>query len=117
MVLTAHYDASYLNVSKAWSNTGAHIILSKNYPILVYKGPILKITSIIKCAMSSAADLELAALYICATEIVTLQNALKKWAGHKRGPSSNGTTPLPSESPRIQSSLERQSLSIGISPL
>ena len=66
MILSAHSDAEYLNVSKARSRAGAHIMLSEDVPVTSYNGPVLTIPQIIKCVMSSAAEYELAGLYICA---------------------------------------------------
>ena len=54
MVLSAHSDAAYLNVSKARSRAGAHIILSEDVPVPKYNGPVVTIAKIIKCVMSSA---------------------------------------------------------------
>ena len=66
MVLSAHSDATYLNVSKARSRAGAHLMLSEDVPVPRYNGPVLIIAQIIKCVMSSAAESELAGLFICA---------------------------------------------------
>ena len=76
MVLSAHSDAAYLNVSKAGSRAGAHIMLSEDVPVPSYYGPVLTVTQIIKCVMSSAAEAELGGLYICAKEMVPLQQSL-----------------------------------------
>jgi hypothetical protein len=66
MILAAHSDAAYLNVSKARSRAGAHIMLSEDIPVPVptFNGPILTISQIIKFVASSAAEAELAGLYI-----------------------------------------------------
>ena len=56
MVLSAHSNATYLNVSKARSRAGAHIMLSEDVPIPKYNRPVLTIAQIIKCVMSSAAE-------------------------------------------------------------
>ena len=66
MVLSAHSDTAYLNISKERSRAGAHIMLSKDVPVPKYNRPALIIAQIIKCVMSSAAESELAGLYICA---------------------------------------------------
>ena len=73
IVLSAHSDEAYLNVSKARSHTGAHIMLSKDVPVPKYNGPVLIIAQIIKCVMYSAAEAELAGLYICAKEMAPLR--------------------------------------------
>ena len=76
MVLSAHSDAAYLNASKARSRAGAHIMLSENVSVPKYNGPVLTIAQIIKCVISSAAESELAGLYICANEMVPLRQSL-----------------------------------------
>ena len=76
MVLSAHSDSAYLNVSKTRSHAGAHIMMSKDVPVSKYNGPILTIAKIIKCAMSSSAEAELAGIYICAKEMVPLRQSL-----------------------------------------
>ena len=43
MVLAAHSDALYFNVTKACSRAGAHIMLSEYTPVPTYNGPILTI--------------------------------------------------------------------------
>ena len=55
MVLSAHSYAAYLNVTKARSRAGAHIMLSENIPAPTYNGPVLTVAHIIKNVMSSAA--------------------------------------------------------------
>ena len=76
MVLSGHSDAEYLNGSKARRRAGAHIIFSEDVPIPSYNGPVLTISKIIKCVMSSAAESDLAGLYICAKEMVPLCQSL-----------------------------------------
>ena len=66
MILAAHVDAGFLNKSRARSRAGAHIFLSENEPKPKLDGPILTIAQIIKTAMASAAEVEIAALYITA---------------------------------------------------
>ena len=53
-------------------------MLSEDVPVPRYNGPILTIAKIIKCVMSSAAEYELAGLYICAKEMVPLRQSLVK---------------------------------------
>ena len=48
MILSAHSDAAYLNVSCAHSRAGALIMLSKNIPVPSLNGPVLTISQIIK---------------------------------------------------------------------
>ena len=51
MVLSAHSDAAYLNVSKAISRAGAYIMLSEDVLVPKYNRPVLTIAQIIKCVM------------------------------------------------------------------
>jgi hypothetical protein len=78
MILAAHSeDAAYLNVSKARSRAGAHIMLSEDIPIPAFNGPILTLSQIIRFVASSAVEAELAGLYVCAKEMVpSLRNSL-----------------------------------------
>ena len=43
MVLSAHSDAAYLNVSKARSCAGAYIMLLGDVPVPSYNGPVLTV--------------------------------------------------------------------------
>ena len=72
MVLASHSDASYLNVSKSRIRGGSYIFCSENDAIPRLNGSILTLAKIIKCVMSSAAEAELAALYMTAKEMVSL---------------------------------------------
>ena len=76
MVLAGHSDAAYLNVSKARSRAGAYIFCSENDAIPRLNGPVLTLAKIIKCVMSSAAEAELAALFMTAKEMVPLRQTL-----------------------------------------
>jgi hypothetical protein len=76
MILSAHSDAAYLNVSKSHSRTGAHIMCSENDPVPSHSGPIITLTQIIKFITSSAAESELTTLFICAKEMVPLRQSL-----------------------------------------
>ena len=76
MILSAHSDAVYLNVSRARSRAVAHIMLSENNPVPSLNGPVLTITQIIKNVMSSAAEAELSGLFIFTKAMVPLQNTL-----------------------------------------
>ena len=76
MRLEAHYDASYLNVSKERSRAGTHILLSEDKPKPRYNVPILNISQRIKFVMSSADEAELAALFITAKDMVPLRQTL-----------------------------------------
>ena len=70
MVLCAHADAGYLNKTKSRSRAGAHVYLSEDDPIPRFNGAVLTIATIIKFVMASAAEAELAALFIAARKMV-----------------------------------------------
>ena len=74
MVLTSHAYAGFINKSKACSRVGAHIFLSENNPNPKLNGPVLTIAQIIKSVMASAAESEIAALYITDKNMVPLKN-------------------------------------------
>ena len=78
MILSAHSYTVCLNVSRAHSCAGAHIMLSKNTPVPSINGPILTIAQIIKNVMSSAAEDKLSGLFICAKAMIPLRNTLMK---------------------------------------
>ena len=83
MILTVHYDASYLSKPKAQSRAGGHFFLSDTSSNPPNNGAILNITHIIKNVMSSATKAELAALYINAQEAVYIRIILEEM-GHKQ---------------------------------
>jgi len=76
MVLAVHSDASYLNKPNACSRVGGHHYLSGNTKFPANNGAVLNIAKIIKAGMSSAAKVELSALYINARKAVEEQNIL-----------------------------------------
>ena len=76
MILPAHTDAGFLNESRARSRAGAHIFLSENEPKPKLNGPILTIALIIKTVMASAAEAEMAALFITAKKMIPLCHTL-----------------------------------------
>ena len=76
MVLSAHLDAAYLNVTKACSRAGAHVMLSEDFPAPAYNVPVLTVVQIIKKVMSSSAEAELAGLFICAKEMFPMRQSL-----------------------------------------
>ena len=51
-------------------------MLSENVPAPTYNGPVLTVAQIIKNVMSSAAEAELAGLFICAKAMVPLRQSL-----------------------------------------
>ncbi len=78
MVLTAHIDAKYLRKPEAHSRAVGNFFLSSETTMLANNGAVLNIAHIIKHAMSSAIEAELALLYTIAREAVYIQIILKK---------------------------------------
>ena len=76
MVLGGHADAAYLNVSKARSRAGAHIMLTEDNPVPAHNGPVLTIANIVRNVMSSAAEAELGGLFLNCKEMIPLRQAL-----------------------------------------
>ena len=76
MILAAHSDAGFHNESKGRSRAGAHIFFSEDDPLPRWNGPILSIAQVIKFVMTSAAEAELAALYITAQKLVPMRQTL-----------------------------------------
>ncbi len=66
MILCAHINAGFLNKTNSRSWAGAHIYLSENDPFPRFNGAVLSIAHIIKFVMASAAEAELAALFVTA---------------------------------------------------
>ena len=81
MVLAVHSDAGYLNEPNARSRAGGHFFLSDHSTYPPNNGAILNIAQIIKNVMSSAAEAELGALFICAREAIYMRLILKEM-GH-----------------------------------
>ena len=75
-ILAAHLDAWFLNEPKVWSRLGAHVFLSEKVPTSPLNGDVLSIVQIINYPVASAAEYELAALYITAKTMVPLRNTL-----------------------------------------
>jgi hypothetical protein len=70
MILCAHADAGFLNETQSCSRAGVHIFLSENDPYPRFNGAVLSIAQIIKFVMASAAESELAALFITARKMI-----------------------------------------------
>ena len=85
MKLTVHSNASYLSEPKARSRAGGHFFLSNNSAIPPNNGAVLNIVHIIKHAMTSATEAELAGLYIMARESVYIRIILEEM-GHAQPP-------------------------------
>ncbi len=65
MILAVHSDASYLRKSNVSSHIGGHFFMSSDAPIPpVHNRAILTVAQILKHVMTSAAEAELATLYI-----------------------------------------------------
>ena len=78
MILAAHSDASYLSEREARSRAGEHFFLSEDKHIPSNNGAVHNTSSIIKAVMSSAAEVELGALYINAREAVPMRLLLQE---------------------------------------
>jgi hypothetical protein len=76
MILCAHTDAGFLNKTNSRSRAGAHIYLSENDPFPRFNGAVLSIAHIIKFVMASAAEAELAALFVTAREMIPHRQTL-----------------------------------------
>ena len=87
MVKWIHSDAGYNNTTKARSRDGGHFYLG-NFPDKKYSfnGPIMTLANVIKNAMSSATEAELA-MYMNAKEAVPIRNILEE-LGHKQPPTA-----------------------------
>ena len=96
MVPSGHSNAAYLNIRKDRSQAGAHIMISENVPVPNINGPVLTISQIIKFAMSSAAESELAGIFICAKEMVPLFQTLMEmgWPQPKTPIQCNNSTAI-----------------------
>ena len=86
MTLCGHSDAGFNNESGSRSRAGAHIFLSEDDTFPRWNGPVLSIAQIMKYILSSAAEAETAALFLTATEMVSLRNTLDEM-GWKQPPS------------------------------
>jgi hypothetical protein len=76
MILCAHADAGFLNETNSRSRVGAHIFLSENDPFPRFNSNVLSIAQIIKFVMASAAESELAALFVTAHEMIPHRQTL-----------------------------------------
>jgi hypothetical protein len=76
MILCAHADAGFLNKTNSRSHAGAHIFVSENNPFPCFNGAVLSSAQIIKFVMASAAESELAALFVTAREMIPQRQTL-----------------------------------------
>ena len=83
MVLAVQSEASYLSKPGARSRAGGHFFMSANVGNPPNNGAVLNMSQIIKSVMSSAAEAELGALYINASEAVAIRQLLNKM-GHEQ---------------------------------
>ena len=79
MILAAHADAGFLNKSRARSRAGTHIFNSENEPKPKLNGPVLTIAQIIKTVMASAAEADMAALFITAEKMIPLRHTIMEF--------------------------------------
>ncbi len=94
MILCAHANAGFLNktISHNWAR--AHIYLSENNPFPCFNGTILSIAQIIKFVMASAAEAELAALFVTAQKMILHRQTLINmgWPQPKRPIQTDNST-------------------------
>ena len=82
MVLAAHSDASYLLETKSRSRAGGHFFMSSDIVVPKNNDAVHTITQIIKTVMSSAAEVELGALYINCREAILARHLLGAQSQH-----------------------------------
>jgi hypothetical protein len=78
MILAIYINASYLSKPKAPSRAGVHMFMAGNHKIPINNSAVLNILQVIKSVMSSAAEAELAALFINAKTAVSMRTTLKE---------------------------------------
>jgi hypothetical protein len=83
MVLAVHSDASYLSEAGARRRVGGHFFMSSDTEDPPNNGAIINTSTIIKSVMSSAAEAELAGLYINALQAVAIRQLLHEM-GHQQ---------------------------------
>ena len=84
MCLAVHSDASYVSEPKARSRAGGHFFLASDVPIPANNGAVLNTANFIKTVMSSAAEVEMGAIFLNAREAIPARNALIEM-GHPQG--------------------------------
>ncbi len=85
MILAVHSDAGYLSKPQARSRVEGHFFLSSSVQYPPNNGAILNVAQTIKAVMSSAAEAELAGLFINAKEAIYIRNILTEM-GHPQPP-------------------------------
>jgi len=104
MVLAIHSDASYLTEPKARSRVGGHFFLSSNDAVPQNNGAVLSIAQIIRNVMTSAADAEIAALFVNTRQAIPARRLLEEM-GHEQPPTpvqTDNTTALGFVSKNLQ---------------
>ncbi len=81
MVLAIHSNALYLSKAKAQNRAGGHMIMAGKDKIPHSNGAVINISQIILAVMSSAAEVELGALFINAKTAFSMQQTLQE-LGH-----------------------------------
>ena len=76
MILKIHSDASYLSEPEAKSRAGGYFYLGNKDDSMKNNGAIHIIAKIIKNVVSSAAEAEIAAIFMCAKEAVPIRQTL-----------------------------------------
>ena len=76
MILCAHADAGFLNETNSRSHAGAHIFLLENDTFPHFNVVVLPIAQTIKFVMASAAESELAALFVTARKMIPHRQTL-----------------------------------------
>ena len=75
-VLCGNSDAAYINDTKARSRAGAYIFLLEYDVVPQLNGPVLTVAQIINFFMSSAAEAELAGLFITAKSMAPMRETI-----------------------------------------
>ena len=77
MILRVNSDAAYLVAPEARSRTGGYYQYLNNKRGTIFNGPVMTIARVIKNMMASAAEAELAALFMNAQEAIAIHNCLE----------------------------------------
>ena len=78
MILAGHADAAHINLIKACSRAGTHIMLSEDVLIPLHNGLVFAIAKIIKNVMPFDSEAELAGLFNISKEMFPLRQELIK---------------------------------------
>ena len=87
MILKVHSDASYLSESEARSRAGGYFYLGDKHNKITNNGPIHILAKIIKNVVSSAAEVEIAAIFMNAKDACPIRTTLEEM-GHKQPPTT-----------------------------